>query len=358
MARLEDHKTESEYERSYSFKLFLFQLVNYFISLAYTAFFKGQFYSYPGDPEVQKSLFTLVWKDKCDAIGCSYEVAALLVLLMFGKQFLSIIAYMKPMIQLKLKRKVNNSAKTNTQRCEDDYNLQEIKTLHLHDEYIEVGTQFALVTLFVNMFPLAPLLAIISNIIELRLDACKYVTLTRRPLTRRVRDIGAWQDILQLLSYLSIVTNGFVISFTTSFVPRMVYKYLYSTDGSMQGFINWQLVQFDTARWGSPEDEGYLGPAQHHNISICYFNSPSTSAGQEAWWIVIMARLTFVVVFEHLVFILIRIISNSIPSSPPSLTTQMTREKMCSRDLRFQDARQEMIRQARMESFYNYTCVT
>jgi len=36
--------------------------------------------------------------------------------------------------------------------------------------------QYGFVTLFVSAFPLAPLLALINNVFEIRLDAYKYTT--------------------------------------------------------------------------------------------------------------------------------------------------------------------------------------
>lgn len=50
--------------------------------------------------------------------------------------------------------------------------------------------QFGFVTLFVASFPLAPLFALLNNIIEIRLDAKKFVTELRRPVAARARDIG------------------------------------------------------------------------------------------------------------------------------------------------------------------------
>lgn len=50
--------------------------------------------------------------------------------------------------------------------------------------------QFGMVTLFVASFPLAPLFALLNNIIEIRLDAKKYVTEVRRPIAAKAKDIG------------------------------------------------------------------------------------------------------------------------------------------------------------------------
>lgn len=67
--------------------------------------------------------------------------------------------------------------------------------------------QFGFVTLFVASFPLAPLLALINNMLEIRLDAWKLTTQFRRVVPQKAQDIGAWQPILQGIAILAVVTN-------------------------------------------------------------------------------------------------------------------------------------------------------
>jgi hypothetical protein len=50
--------------------------------------------------------------------------------------------------------------------------------------------QFGFVTLFVAAFPLAPLCALLNNIIEIRADADKFVTLLRRPVVEKEFTLG------------------------------------------------------------------------------------------------------------------------------------------------------------------------
>lgn len=50
--------------------------------------------------------------------------------------------------------------------------------------------QFSFTTIFVAAFPLAPLLALINNIFEIRLDAIKMVSLERRLVPKKTNDIG------------------------------------------------------------------------------------------------------------------------------------------------------------------------
>lgn len=72
------------------------------------------------------------------------------------------------------------------QHLPDLFRRHKKKTLHVSLPVI----QFGFVTLFVASFPLAPLFALLNNIIEVRLDAKKFVTELRRPDTVREKDIG------------------------------------------------------------------------------------------------------------------------------------------------------------------------
>jgi len=50
--------------------------------------------------------------------------------------------------------------------------------------------QYGFVTLFATAFPLGPLFALLNNVIEIRLDAYKFVTQTQRVVPERSNDIG------------------------------------------------------------------------------------------------------------------------------------------------------------------------
>lgn len=50
--------------------------------------------------------------------------------------------------------------------------------------------QFSFTTIFVAAFPLAPLLALVNNVFEIRLDAIKMVSLERRLVPKKTNDIG------------------------------------------------------------------------------------------------------------------------------------------------------------------------
>ena len=67
--------------------------------------------------------------------------------------------------------------------------------------------QFGFITIFVAAFPLAPLFALLNNWAEVRLDAHKFVCEYRRPVAQRAQNIGAWFNILEALSHLSVIAN-------------------------------------------------------------------------------------------------------------------------------------------------------
>lgn len=79
--------------------------------------------------------------------------------------------------------------------------------------------QFGFITLFVASFPLAPLLALMNNILEVRVDAWKFTTQFRRPVAAKAHSIGAWEEILNMIAVFSVVTN---VSLYQILVPILI----------------------------------------------------------------------------------------------------------------------------------------
>eukprot|EP00622_Pseudochattonella_farcimen_P000336 FR734801.1.p1 GENE.FR734801.1~~FR734801.1.p1 ORF type:complete len:259 (+),score=9.08 FR734801.1:90-779(+) len=100
---------------------------------------------------------------------------------------------------------------------EEQYVLEEYDTtLDLFSDYQEMVIQFGYATLFSCSFTLAPMLAYVNNYVEIRVDAWKICTQCRRSLPGGAEDIGTWQDIMELMSYLAITTNLLIVIFTAS----------------------------------------------------------------------------------------------------------------------------------------------
>jgi len=83
-------------------------------------------------------------------------------------------------------------------------------------DYDELIIQFGFVVLFVVVFPAAPILALLNNVIEFRLDASKLMSFTRRPHPKGTFDMGTWYRILNLLSWIMVISNTALIVFSST----------------------------------------------------------------------------------------------------------------------------------------------
>ncbi|EFN86600.1 anoctamin-4 isoform X1 [Harpegnathos saltator] len=345
MVNMENPRTQTEYEASFTFKIFLFEFVNFYSSLIYIAFFKGRFFVHPGDADARASEFYRIKTDVCDPAGCLSEVCIQLAIIMVGKQcFNNFVEILSPKLWNWWRKRTQIAATRNHDRkypyWEKDYQLQDPGRLALFDEYLEMILQYGFVTLFVAAFPLAPLFALLNNIAEIRLDAYKMVKEARRPLAERVEDIGAWFGILRGVTYVAVVSNAFVIAYTSDFIPRSVYAFVYSPTEDLVGYIDSSLSEFNTSDYRddmkSDADEKHPDTCQYRG----YRNGPDHVDDpyglSPQYWHVFAARLAFVVVFEHVVFALTGIMSYVIPAVPHSLSTQLQRERLLAQEAKYE----------------------
>ena len=167
-------------------------------------------------------------------------------------------------------------------------------------EYLEMVIQYGFVTIFVSAFPLAPFFALLNNIFELRLDAKKLLVHHRRPVAVRVKDIGVWLQIMEALGRISVFTNALIIAFTSEFIPKLVFMYGYSQDGSLRGYTNFTLAHFNTDDFDyqksyldikHPEFCRYFDYREHPENERAYKLT-------DAYWHVLAARLAFVIIFQ------------------------------------------------------------
>ncbi|CAF99692.1 unnamed protein product, partial [Tetraodon nigroviridis] len=321
---MEIPKTHLEYENKLTVKMYLFQFVNYYSSCFYVAFFKGKFVGYPGDytymfgnrsrlrnEEVRSgsafALFptnilgspkracfrgglglgvgflggapgqalTLSSLSQCDPGGCLIELTTQLVIVMTGKQMCGNIqeALLPVMRNWWSGRKGRHHPENHYSRWEQDHVLQNFSQLGLFYEYLEMVVQFGFITLFVASFPLAPLLALFNNILEIRVDAWKFTTSSfRRPRgLQGPRTSAPWlEGSSTAVAVLSVVTNvslqrwrfgrplqppahhrlacvlqAFIMAFTSDMIPRMVYLYAYSNGSNMIGYVNNSLSVYN-----------------------------------------------------------------------------------------------------------------
>lgn len=312
LTRWEMHRTQTAFEDAFTLKVFIFQFVNFYASPVYIAFFKGRFVGYPGN---YHTLFG-VRNEECPAGGCLSELAQELLVIMVGKQIINnvqevLVPKLKGRWQKLCSRRKKAGMGANPAPWEADYEL--LPCEGLFHEYLEMVLQFGFVTIFVAACPLAPLFALLNNWVEIRLDARKFVCEYRRPVAERAQDIGIWFHILAGLTHLAVISNAFLLAFSSDFLPRVYYSWTRAPD--LRGFLNFTLARAPptftsahnrTCRYRAfRDDDGHYSPT---------------------YWTLLAIRLAFVIVFEHVVFSTGRFLDLLVPDIPESVEIKVKRE--------------------------------
>ncbi|XP_041833879.1 anoctamin-2b isoform X2 [Melanotaenia boesemani] len=349
LTELEIPKTETNFEERLILKAFLLKFMNAYAPIFYVAFFKGRFAGRPGS---YVYVFNDYRMEECAPGGCLIELCIQLSIIMLGKQLIQNnifeigIPKLKKLIRT-LKEKESTVKEKNEERPPQQWNLDYALAPFegLTPEYMEMIIQFGFVSLFVASFPLAPLFALLNNIIEIRLDAKKFVTELRRPVTIRAKDIGIWYNILSGMGKLSVIINAFVIAFTSDFIPRLVYQYMYSQSGTMNGFIDHTLSYFNVSNLKpgtAPQN------SEHGDITVCRYKdyreppwSQDAYQFSKQYWCVLAARLGFVILFQNLVMFLSLMVAWVIPDVPKSIVEKLKREKKLLVNLFLQEEKEK-----------------
>jgi len=225
MVDYENHRTDDQWENAIINKVFGFQFINSYFSLFYIAFLKGKIgdLSFPGGEP---------YSDQCkDSHGnpsdnCMLELSTLLLSTLLTTQIASTIAEaLLPYVQYQALLRAEQ-AKWKMDGNEGELQLSDIDheskltpayKLDAFNDYNKMAIQFGYVSMFVAAFPLAPLCALANNLLEIRTDAMKRLQGMQRPApSERAEDIGAWLNILELMSLAAVATNIGVLCFTSN----------------------------------------------------------------------------------------------------------------------------------------------
>ncbi|KAM4743800.1 anoctamin-9 isoform 2-T2 [Anableps anableps] len=342
-------------ERSFTLKMFTFQFFTLFSSLFYVAFFLGRINGHP------KNYVRLAGQrlEECHPSGCLTDLFIQMAVIMLLKQTLNnVVEFTVPWVKSFVRRKTANRLKRKCghcykKSCRDNqgrveacdtckiqdwlknYHLGNTDAFSLFNEFLEMVIQFSFTTIFVAAFPLAPLLALINNIFEIRLDAIKMVRLERRLIPRKTNDIGVWTKVLEAVGVLAVIANGLVIGISSDFIPRLVYRYHYGpcANGStsthcMQGYINDTLSIAFMKTDIIPHE--FILPTQRDlfNFTRCrdYRNQDYSLTSQ--FWLVLAIRFAFIVLFEHVVVVCKFIAAWFVPDNPIRVKNHRLKDKL------------------------------
>uniref|UniRef100_A0A7I4YAB4 Anoctamin n=1 Tax=Haemonchus contortus TaxID=6289 RepID=A0A7I4YAB4_HAECO len=235
LTQWENHRTNSEYHNALVIKMFTLQLVNNYTSLFYVAFIR------PANNGFQTNgLFGLgdKYKDICLPGTCGSLLALQLLSHMIIKPIPKftkdiVIPYIVQAIKIRKWFKGRNETMEEALNEKDETNVLIREWIKpnagdfTHSEFNEKVILFGSTMMFAALFPLAPLLALVIGIIDLRIDAVRLLWLNRRPIPVMANGIGIWLPILYFLQYAAVMTNAFIIAFTSDFCSNFFSDVMY-----------------------------------------------------------------------------------------------------------------------------------
>eukprot|EP00127_Corallochytrium_limacisporum_P004673 Clim_evm27s172 gene=Clim_evmTU27s172 len=357
----ENHQTKMSYRDSLNVKEFLFNFFNTYSPMIYIAFYKPFILPQPGE---RQEIFG-VELDSCPPGGCMAELGLFSAVILVSKGlFMNVVEMLMPTInaytakmwsggdkkvathqpekiapeeQEKSATTEDNADETEGEstnpgsasvtrkgtladksklidkqdfRWEADYELSPFGSLD--PEYMELVIQFGTMSLFVPAFPLAPALALLNNVIEMRLDATKFLRNFRRPIAERAQDIGTWQSIFEGMAFLAVVFNALIIGITSEYVPRALWV---AQNGSLNGYVEAQVT-------GPAPSNGDTAVGDTDCVWLDFQETDPDFYYQSILW-----RVVFILLFEHIVFLIVATVRFLVPDVPQDIKVAQEREE-------------------------------
>jgi len=205
----ENHRTQTQFNDHLIIKLFAFQFVNSYTALFYIAFFRKGANLWGNED----------WKDECGVDKNCMSMLSMQVLVMIVvspipkllKQ--NIIPWIK--VTLRKRKIAAMSSWFVDEQCLEP--SETATTDFTVGEYLDKVISYGYLTIFATAFPLAPLFVMLTNFLDLRWDGSRLLWKMRRPCPQRAEDIGMWHSILEFVNAVAVVSNGFLLAFTSQY---------------------------------------------------------------------------------------------------------------------------------------------
>ncbi|KAL3878156.1 hypothetical protein ACJMK2_030526, partial [Sinanodonta woodiana] len=229
----ENFRTQTQFNDALIMKLFAFQFANSYASCFYVAFFRGRFDAF-GILGLGEG-----YKDDCKGGSCMSQLSFQILTLMVAKPFPKMLKdFIIPFIQKLCVMRPACCCHVCCKNQVSDQKMDEGKILSVKEkyhrdhvsherskpdtgdftiaEYTEKIILYGFLMLFAASFPLAPLLAMLVLVIDIRVDAKRLLWWNRRPVAFIAEDIGMWYGILTFVNLCGVISNGFLIAFTST----------------------------------------------------------------------------------------------------------------------------------------------
>ncbi|KAK2867078.1 hypothetical protein Q8A67_025195 [Cirrhinus molitorella] len=185
LTEAENHREESSFDYHHTTKVLVFTFFNNFAVLFHIAFFKEDL------PLLRKRL------------------SSLLIVTQLVNQFTEVVV---PFLVDRFFTSADRNLK------EDDPEVDHLQAQGslptfpgLFAEYIELLVQFGYLSLFSCVYPLTAPLLLLNNLTEIRTDAYKLCKLFNKPFSAPVANMGVWQLAFEVLSFISVMSNCWLL---------------------------------------------------------------------------------------------------------------------------------------------------
>ncbi len=127
--------------------------------------------------------------------------------------------------------------------------------------------QYGFVAMFSIALPIAPFLAMINNLFELRTDAMKFLFELRRPIGELSYTLGIWEKIFDALSKIAILTNILYLLITCDLISKLFYSYI-EDKTSLNDYLNYTLSYLNI---NDLDDREEIEQGKQLNITYCRY---------------------------------------------------------------------------------------
>jgi len=215
----ENWRTDQEHADALILRMFLFQFVNSFSPLYFTAFVRP----YVGHGGCDGDRDGVAAGSPGDA--CIHLLSSSLLVLYLSQIFVSKVTEQAVPLAIEHYRHWAESrgvrrdagAEVRFSRAELELFLGEIDPELFHvNAMAAVVVEFGYVTLFVAAFPLAPLLSYVNGCVSLRSNAHVLMYRSRRAMPRASEGIGNFNRVFDLMTRISVVTNAALLVYVSS----------------------------------------------------------------------------------------------------------------------------------------------
>ena len=205
----ENYRTETQFDNNLIGKTFLFEFCNNYGVLFYTAFLKGSFFN------------------SCVNNDCVMDLKLLLYYIFLGR--FTVILYRLYLAIKSAWIKRNETRSNSTMEIDsanesllsdesDKHFMAEVSRLPFEGtffKFTDIVIQHGVLNLFLVVQPALCVVALVENLIQIRLDAWNLCTASRRPHVQIAESVGFWTDFIDGMSNLSIISNVGLLCFTT-----------------------------------------------------------------------------------------------------------------------------------------------